>query len=354
MSLKSPIRSASDIPATASGPLTAGGHAGGASSGGDRADFVLAGVIGSQLSEPVDVLQRIVTEFTRTRKISRGQMQQMLSAIEEAHKVAMQSQQIARLSGGRLRQSHERLSLNEMLHQSLDERAQDFQQRGMEVYRNIRSVDVIVDPGLLSSLLDAATDWAASMGQKLVVSLEMKNWPEHGMIVFKASQTVAMGNVDITHAGDNLSWHLVVQTAKVMGLAVDRVHSATDSVLMLEFPRTVRQLEGLTAVEVDGGADSTFMHTESKPLAGHRVLLITGDDNLKGDVKLICRNMGLIMDSVPTTGQGVRFCELDRPHMLIIDERIRDEKFDELRQDLLRTDPNFPFLWPLPAGWATA
>ena len=37
---------------------------------------------------------------------------------------------------------------------------------------------------------------------------------------------------------------------------------------------------------------------------------------------------------------GVRFCKLDNPHMGIIDERVRSAIFDELEEELRKTDPN--------------
>lgn len=311
----------------------------------DRSDYVIAGIIGAQLSEPLSVMQHVVQEFTRTRKISRSQMHQLQLAIETARTVAKQSQQIARLAGGRLRQSHERLSLDAVINQALDQRTEAFQARGVELYRNLKPVEVIVDPGLLSSLVDAAIDWAAEFGRRLVISLDIKNWPEHGIFILKASESVAEGGVNSEGPAehDNLSWHLLTQIGKAMGVSVDRIASRDEGVLMLEFPRTVKQLEGLTAVEVDGGGDSA-MHSESKPLAGHRILIISMDDALKTTIKMICRQMRLIVDSVPSTRQAVRFCELDIPHMIIIDERLRDEHLDELRRDLHKIDPNLPFL----------
>ncbi|MBC7381009.1 MAG: hypothetical protein H7346_26730 [Burkholderiaceae bacterium] len=311
----------------------------------ERADYMLAGIIGAQLSEPLSTMQYVVQEFTRTRKISRSQMQQLQIAIETARTVAKQSQQIARLAGGRLRQSHERLSLDAVINEALDQRAEAFQQRGVELYRNIKPVEVIVDPGLLSSLVDAAIDWAAEFGRRLVISLEMKNWPEHGMFFLKASESVAEGGIrsEGRAESENLSWHLLTQIGKAMGVSVDRVASVDEGILMIEFPRTVKQLEGLTAVEVDGGGDSA-MHSESKPLAGHRILVISTDDMLKSTIKTICKSMSLIVDTVPTTLQAVRFCELDIPHMIIIDERLHDAQLDELRTDLHKIDPNLPFL----------
>ncbi|RYX90937.1 MAG: hypothetical protein EOO28_27455 [Comamonadaceae bacterium] len=311
----------------------------------ERTDYVIAGIIGAQLSEPLSIMQHVVQEFTRTRKISRTQMHQLQVAIETARTVAKQSQQIARLAGGRLRQSHERLSLDAVINQALDQRTEAFQARGVELYRNLKQVEVIVDPGLLSSLVDAAIDWAAEFGRRLVISLDIKNWPEHGIFILKASESVAEGGATADSAAEheNLSWHLLTQIGKAMGVSVDRVASRDEGILMIEFPRTVKQLEGLTAVEVDGGGDSA-MHSESRPLAGHRILIISMDDALKTTIKMICRQMSLIVDSVPSTLQAVRFCEMDIPHMIIIDERLRDEHFDELRRDLHKIDPNLPFL----------
>lgn len=309
----------------------------------ERQELKLAGVIGSELSAPLAAMQYVLHEFTRTRSINRSQIMLLESSLEAARSVAMHSQQIARLAGGRLRQSHERLKLDELLRDALQQRSTVFHQRGIEVYQSLKPVEVIVDAGLLSSLIDTAIDWAMSVGHRLVVTLEMKNWPEHGMLLIKASDSVGGGaSGEGQPESDTLTWYLFTEIAKAMGVSIDRVTSTNESSLMVEFPRTVKRLEGLTAVEVDTGGDS--MNSESKPLAGHRVLVITDDERLRFDINLVCRSMGLVADAVPNTKQGVRFCELDAPHLVIIDQRVRDHIFEELRQDLRKTDPNFPFI----------
>ena len=310
----------------------------------DQSDFMLSGAIGEQLSEPLAAIDQVVQDFTRTRSISRSQIKTLRESIAQAKRIAMQSQQISRLAGGRLRQSHERLSLDSLVNQALDERAKVFKQSGIELYRNLKPVDIIVDPGLLSSLVDAAIDWSAERAQRLVVTLEIKNWPENGLLWLKASQTVATSDDhQVTDQRDSISWYLLSQIAQAMGVSVNRVGSPGEMMLMIEFTRTVKQLEGLTAVEVHAGGDSTFM-SESKPMAGHRLLLVTTDDFLRANVKQICRSMGLVLDTVATTEQAIRFCEMDKPHMIMIDERLRDASFNELRADLQRYDPNLPFV----------
>jgi len=86
------------------------------------------------------------------------------------------------------------------------------------------------------------------------------------------------------------------------------------------------------------------MHTAANVMAGHRVLIVSSDIKLRDDAKLVCRTLGLVVDSVPTSAMAVRFCEMEKPELIIIDERFNDGTFDELRTDLLRIQPNFPFI----------
>ena len=313
------------------------------SDGVERRDLRLAGVIGSQLSEPLAAMQYVLQEFDRIQNISRSHIQLLKTSVDLARTVARQSQQITRLAEGRLRQSHEKLKLDELLRNALLERTRTFQQRGVELYHSLKPVEVIVDGGLLSSLIDAALDWGLSMGQRLVVTLEMKNWPEHGMLLVKASDSVGAGTPsDDRHKGDTLGWYLLSEIARAMGVSVDRVTCAGEASLMIEFPRTVKRLEGLTAVEVDTEDDT--LNSDYKSMAGHRLLVITDDQQLRHEIRATACAMGLVIDFVANTELGVRFCELDRPHMLIIDEHVRDPIFDELRRDLRNTDPSFPFI----------
>ncbi len=305
--------------------------------------MALPAIIGAELARHVSTMQQVLLEVKSSRSITRAQMLALELSAESAHRIAMQSQQISRLAGGRLRQSHERLSLNDIVLDVLTSQAQSLKARGLEVRHNIKPVEVIVDPGLLSSLVDVAVDWASEQGPRLMVRLEIKNWPEHAILLLKASQHVAVadGREEVA-SPDTLNWLLLQQIAQAMGVGIEREIGADHSTVQLEFPRTVKQLEGLTAIEVDGGGESSMFLSEGKPLAGHRVLLVTGDAAIKAEVEAVCESMGLMLDVCPTTTQAIRYCELDKPHIIVVDERLRDSRFDELRKDLVRNDINFP------------
>ena len=59
---------------------------------------------------------------------------------------------------------------------------------------------------------------------------------------------------------------------------------------------------------------------------------------------MACNALGLRPDTVSDSEKAVRFTERDQPHMIIVDERLRDKVFDDLMQDIRRVDPNFGFL----------
>ena len=155
-------------------------------SGITQSDFALAGSIGLQLSEPLASMQAALEAIEQTQHLSRENMLVLVESVKLARKLAMQSQQIARLASGSLRQSHETMKLDELVSVALREYSDVFRQRGIEVFQRIRAVEVIVDASLLHSLVDAALDWAAGLGRKLTVTLEMMNWPEHGLLIFKS------------------------------------------------------------------------------------------------------------------------------------------------------------------------
>jgi hypothetical protein len=305
-------------------------------------DYALVGQFGAELAEPINTMHNIVQDFNQSRHMSHAQMVLLVSSVEAALNVTRQSQQIARLAEGRLRQSHERIRLDELLHQTLSEQSPALQARGIEIFRNIKPVEIIIDPGLLSSLVESALTWGCSQGKRVVVSLGIKNWPEHGMLAIKASNPPGTPGGPVQ--ADTLAWQLLVLTAQVMGVTLEREITANgEAMLLMEFARTVKQLEGLTAVEMDASGDSSF-HNGTKPMAGMRILLISNDSMVRGEVDEAGRLLGLMVDKVPSVEQAERYVKLGMPHLIIIDERLNDDSFGRLQNDITSTDPNMGFI----------
>ncbi len=308
-------------------------------------DYSLLAAVAAQVDAPVTIAKHALLAWVESGAIAPSLAKPVEDALASLHRLAHDSLLLARVAEGRWRQTHEQLNLDSIVKRALDERAGLLQHRGVELHRSIKPVAVIVDLDLVTSLALAAIDCAALPGTRLFVLLDVKNWPAHALLSLKSTPAVVVsGKPDTLREGpDTLSRHLLAEIARAIGVTVEITESADDQTITLEFPRTVKQLEGLTAMEMDLGAES-WMSAPSHPLAGHRVLVVTSDIALRDDAKSICRAMGLSIDSVPTSMAAIRYCELEQPHLIIVDERFRDEQFEQLRTDLLKAEPNFPFV----------
>ncbi|MDB5965696.1 MAG: hypothetical protein JWQ72_2196 [Polaromonas sp.] len=281
----------------------------------------LLGDIGAELAMPVNVMRDFVRKVRQGQGVSEQQMASLCDAIESANQIARGSQQIARLAEGRLRQSHERVCLDALLGQMLD----TLKAQGITVESHIQPVEIIVDAALLCSLVEAAVNWGAAQGNHVDVALSIKAWPEYAVLVIKTATPLA-GTAETSQA-DSLNWHLLSYLAQTMGVRVERELSAeAGSMLLLEFPRTVRRLEGLTTTEVHTGEESTFAGTKS--MAGQRLLLIANDLLIRSAVDEAGGLLGLRVDAVPTVERAREYLQLEVPHLIVIDERLHDDAFD--------------------------
>lgn len=309
------------------------------------ADYALAAAMGRQLSEPLGNMQDIVQALLGTGKISRRKVQMLVDNIARVRRLSMQSQQLLRLTQGALRQSHERLRLDMVVRQALEGHTAALHAQGVELVQRIRHVEVILDPGMVSSLVEAAIDCATIRGSRLLVTLEVLNWPEHALLTFKTLQTVVTHQPPTPDSGiaHSVAWSLLCEIARASSVILNLDEIGGNTTLSLEFPRTVRQLEGLTMPDMENSDDS-LSHMDSKMVSGQRILLVSSDDALGHEVSRICAHMGLVLDVAVSSILATRHCEMDKPQLVIFDERDADATFQELRQDLLRLEPGFPLL----------
>lgn len=163
----------------------------------------LSGAIGAELAQPLSTLQSLALEFSGSPYILPSHQQALQAAVDMACKVARQSQQIARLAALQPRQRFEQLALEEVLAESLAGQAQQLKSHAIRIEQSIAAVDVMVDPSLLTSLLEAALGWASDCAQevnsiydqqgvmqpdgRIKVLLENKNWPKRAVLTIKVT-----------------------------------------------------------------------------------------------------------------------------------------------------------------------
>jgi uncharacterized protein with HEPN domain len=292
-------------------------------------------------------LERIHT-LIASGKIDRSSLRALRDEVDGARQAGMIGQQIARFASGRLRQSHERLQLDDTLKSLLAHRHRETQSRGIVLKPSLKQAEVIVDASLLFSLLNTVLDWALAHAQSNIeFRIEMKSWPQHAQLVCRfahrpADQTSESDRPPEPSALESLTWRLLEQTAWTMGLPLDRRDDALHSTLTVEFPRTATdEIDGVSTVELDEGFAPS---TNSKPLAGSHVLVVSSRRDLRVQIRDALRNMGLIIDFVGSVDEAAEFCRDGLPHAMIIESIQRGEKFAHLREEISNEVPDFVFI----------
>ena len=310
----------------------------------------LVGEIGAEIAGPLtSALERIVA-LTTSGRIDRHGLRALREEVEKARQVGIESQQLARLASGRVRQSHERVALAEMLGGVLSHRARETHARGIEVkLPPSRPAEVLVDAPLLFSLLNTTLDWALDCARSTIeLRIDIKTWPAHARLACHFAHrpvdqlddgAATPGEVSLL---DSIHWRLLQQTARAMGLPLERTIDAAGTALTIEFPRTVNEsMEGVSAVEIDDGFAPSI---NTKPLAGSHVLVVSQRREVRVQVRDALRNMGLIVDFVSSVDEAVDFCRDGLPHAIVVEAILCGDRFGALKKDITAEVPQFVFI----------
>ncbi|MEO8123319.1 MAG: hypothetical protein ABI633_04660 [Burkholderiales bacterium] len=311
----------------------------------------LVGALGAEIASPLTAALERINVLTTTGRIDRQSLRALREEVEKARQVSMASQQLARLASGRVRQSHERVDLAQMLAGVLTHRAREIQARGISVESlpATKSVEILIDAPLLFSLLNTTLDWALECTRSnIALRIDIKPWPAHARL----SCRFAHRPVDQLDDGaptpgeasllDSVHWRLLQQTALTLDVAHERSIGVEGATLTLEFPRTVNEtMDGVSMVELDDGFSPSL---NTKPLAGSHVLVVAQRRELRMQLRDVLRNMGLLIDCVDSVAQAADFCRDGLPHAVIIESPLCDEHFAALRRDIAAEVPQFAFI----------
>lgn len=308
---------------------------------------------GRELAEPLTAALERVATLTTTGRIDRAGLRTLLEEVDRARQAGIWCQQISRLASGRVRQSHERIHLTNTVQSVLAHRARELQARGIHIVQSLHEVEVQVDASMLHGLLNALVEWWLSCAQGLVdVRIDMGPWSDNASLVcqFQHRSPDLPQNKDVPHnpALDSMSWHLLEQTARTLGLVPQRHIEDSQARLTLEFPRTVTALAvGPNADAPDAGfADSI----NSKPLAGCHVLVVAARRDVRGLVRESMKSMGLVVDFVNSVSDAVEFCDAGLPHGIVFESSLKTPRFMQMVGSIRQEVPEFVFIELLSEG----
>lgn len=305
--------------------------------------------MGAEIAAPLTAALERIHALTATGRIDRAGLRALRDEVDRARQAAMFGQQLSRFASVRLRQSHERLQLADTLRGVLTHRARETQARGVVLKPVLKPAEVIVDASLLFSLLNTVLDWALACARtNIEFAIDLKTWPVHARLKCRfAFQPPDLADDPSANAApppllDSLAWRLVEQTCATMGLPLERQVERGEVNLTIEFPRTASdEIEGVSTMELDDGFAPS---TNSKPLAGSQVLVISSRRDLRTQIRDALKNMGLIIDFVNTVDEAVVFCREGLPHAIVVESVQRGERFMQLRDEILAEVPEFVFI----------
>jgi hypothetical protein len=301
----------------------------------------LAGELGREIAVPLTAALERVNALAATGRIDRSDLAALRLEIENARRAGMLAQQLARVSGGNVRQVAEQLNLTQLVGNALSQRAREMLGRNIVVRQMLRPAHIVGDAALTFSLVHALLEWAMLHARgRIDIRLDVLPWPVQAQLVCRLAH--ASPDTDSLPPMDTIAWHMVEATSHAMGLEMRRDDTAEETRITIEFPRTVNELmEGASAIELDEPL-STAPH--SLPLAGSHVLVMAARREMRSLVRDAIRPMGLMIDYTTTVEETREFCRGGLPHAIVYESALAGDRFAELRKDLLAEAPTLGFI----------
>jgi len=312
---------------------------------------ILMAQLGREVAGPLSSAAERVAALTATGRITRGDLSALREEIDSARRAAMLAQQASRLVPGRVSVRHVRLDLTALLREALRERAREIVAKGIEVRQLLAHTEVRSDPTMLVSLLRSMLDWSFEHScARIDLALDIASWPAQARLRTRFDYRPALGTAEqeappstgTDVSLDTLSWLLLQQTAAVLGIRLRRFDVRGTTELMLEFPATLTPSPH--ALPGDANEDTVPSALDPQALAGHHVLAVVAQRDVRGLVQQALRPLGVLLDFVATATEARQFCEGGLPHAIVYETALADEPFERLRAELMLEAPRLAFI----------
>ena len=294
--------------------------------------------LADQITVGVSSLQNGIDQLLAKERITALEHRALSIPTERLKMAGISTQQINRFYGGRIRQSHEKVDMAQLVEGILQERKNELGVLGIELRRKLKPVEVLIDPTVAYTFVNAVLDWGLPFGSRIDVRMDMNAWPKHARLQVRVSNDGVPPSS--TAMLDSLSWVLIRQIAQTAGgIEIDREISDEGVSFTAMFTRTVQAVDGISAVDLSDDHSSMF-----KSLSGVYVLTISPTLQIRADVRDALREIGIMSDSVVDFRQAREAIVSRMPNLIVVDAAIKDSGFDQFRRELLREVFEFPFV----------
>lgn len=294
--------------------------------------------LADQITEGVSALQHQLDQLLAKGRLSKSEHRVLSIPAERIKSAGVSAQQINRFYSGRIRQTHEKIDMSVLIEGVLQERKQELALLGVALRRKLKPVEVLIDPTVAHTFVNAVLDWCLPFGNRVDVRMDLNTWPQHARLKIR----VYNDGVPPSSAAsaDSLSWMLIRQIAQSAGgIEIEREVDGEGVGFTAMFTRTVQAVDGISAVDLSDEQSSMF-----KSLSGTYVLTISPSLQIRADVRDALREIGIASDSVVDFDQARSAIKSRMPNLIVVDSELMDEGFDRFRNELLREVFEFPFV----------
>ncbi len=309
----------------------------------------LVAALSEQAVESSNLLLRALNYLVGAGRLRRSEAKALSDAMHHLRGTSLRAQQITRLAGGRIRQARERVDLSELVRHVLQERASETEAAGVAISSELQAVDVLLDPPVAISLLNAIVDWAMSFSKQLHVTLVPAEWPGPAQLKVRVTTpqpqpSAHPGGVGWTvrprsrRLNDGLHWMLLRQIAASSNLEVTRSRADGAALLTIDFPKTFLSSEGMACLELtepEGG---------DAPLRETWVLVVAKDEKVRAEAVDALRKMGIEALGASDTVHARSVIGEGRPNVLVTSYDVPPEEIAAFRQDLLGGEERCPLV----------
>lgn len=325
-------------PANAAAPAKAGGAGDAEAWSLDEHWPGLVATLADQITEGVSTLQSQIDLLLTRGRISKAEHRALSIPVDRVKLAGVSAQQINRFYSGRIRQSHEKVDMAELVEGVLQERKKELGLLGIALRRKLKPVEVLIDPTVAHTFVNAVLDWGMPFGNRVDVRMDLNPWPQHARLQVRVSYDGLPPSS--MNSSDNLSWMLIRQVAMAAGgIEIERQLVDEGVNFTALFNRTVQAVDGISAVDLSDDQSSMF-----KSLSGTYVLTISPSLQIRADVRDALREIGVMSDSVVDFDQAREAVRSRMPNLIVVDSEIMDDSFESFRRELLREVFEFPFV----------
>ncbi|MFP5467134.1 MAG: hypothetical protein ACLGG8_06345 [Gammaproteobacteria bacterium] len=296
--------------------------------------------LATQVTEGVSLLQHHLDQLLVKGRLSKIE-HRLLSVPADRIKLAgVSAQQVQRFYGGRIRQSHEKVNMADLIEGVLQDRKTEFGQLGIALRRKLKPLEVLIDPTVAHTFVNAVLDWALPFGSRVDVRLDLNSWPQNARLQVRVAND-GLPPSSSAHM-DNLSWMLIRQIANSVG-GIEPSRDINDDGVSFTamFTRTVQAVDGISAVDL---SDDHTRSSMFKSLSGTYVLTISPSLQIRADVRDALREIGIASDSVVDLAQAREAMRARMPNLIVVDSELKGDEFDAFHREILREVFEFPFV----------